>query len=224
MYFCLYVIFFVKCYFLFTGRRKCLGETVARNTIFIFTACLIQKLHFMLPEKYPKLCLQGVDGFITAPPDRNPMPLIPLVETPFAMSDDFLPVSRQKENPFDFSKTGSPGQAASTSSAITRINFSSFNPSSRSFRRLIRASSGWSATRISRKPFELFVSAEKYARSWNASAASIPFKSGRKWKYPAGGTRRFFRKHRERNKRLIFGAELRQRTYTRRKRVLFHVL
>ncbi|XP_076176144.1 methyl farnesoate epoxidase isoform X2 [Ptiloglossa arizonensis] len=55
------------------GRRKCLGETVARNTIFIFTACLIQKLHFMLPEKYPKLCLQGVDGFITAPPEVDIM-------------------------------------------------------------------------------------------------------------------------------------------------------
>ncbi|XP_053972850.1 methyl farnesoate epoxidase-like isoform X2 [Hylaeus volcanicus] len=53
------------------GRRKCLGETVAKNTMFLFAACLFQKLHFMLPEKDPEPSLLGVDGFITSPPAMN---------------------------------------------------------------------------------------------------------------------------------------------------------
>ncbi|OAD51864.1 hypothetical protein WN48_04274 [Eufriesea mexicana] len=50
------------------GRRKCLGETLAKNTIFLFMACLLQKLRFMLPSNHPTPCLQGVDGFIVGPP------------------------------------------------------------------------------------------------------------------------------------------------------------
>ncbi|XP_031844865.2 methyl farnesoate epoxidase isoform X1 [Nomia melanderi] len=50
------------------GRRKCLGETMARNTVFLFIACLLQKLHFTLPEKHPKPELHGIDGFLTSPP------------------------------------------------------------------------------------------------------------------------------------------------------------
>ncbi|CAK9820343.1 Methyl farnesoate epoxidase [Anthophora quadrimaculata] len=50
------------------GRRKCLGETLAKNTIFLFMACLLQKLHFILPVNHPKPCLQGIDGFVISPP------------------------------------------------------------------------------------------------------------------------------------------------------------
>ncbi|KAK9302697.1 hypothetical protein QLX08_005417 [Tetragonisca angustula] len=50
------------------GRRKCLGETFAKNTVFLFVVCLMQKLHFMLPSNHPTPCLQGVDGFVIAPP------------------------------------------------------------------------------------------------------------------------------------------------------------
>ncbi|CAD1470481.1 unnamed protein product, partial [Heterotrigona itama] len=50
------------------GRRKCLGETLAKNTVFLFVVCLMQKLHFLLPSNHPMPCLQGVDGFVIAPP------------------------------------------------------------------------------------------------------------------------------------------------------------
>ncbi|XP_012346799.1 methyl farnesoate epoxidase-like isoform X2 [Apis florea] len=50
------------------GRRKCLGETLAKNTVFLFVACMLQRLHFMLPSNHPPPCLQGIDGFVIAPP------------------------------------------------------------------------------------------------------------------------------------------------------------
>ncbi|XP_015429007.1 PREDICTED: LOW QUALITY PROTEIN: methyl farnesoate epoxidase-like [Dufourea novaeangliae] len=50
------------------GHRRCPGEVVARNAVFLFTACLMQKLHFMLPKKHPKPDLNGHGTFITAPP------------------------------------------------------------------------------------------------------------------------------------------------------------
>ncbi|XP_076301481.1 methyl farnesoate epoxidase [Lasioglossum baleicum] len=50
------------------GRRKCPGEIVAKNTVFLFVACLLQKLNFTLPENHPDLELHGIDGFVTSPP------------------------------------------------------------------------------------------------------------------------------------------------------------
>lgn len=54
-----------------TGRRKCLGETLAKNNIFLFTACLLQKFQFVLPPEHSNLELDGIDGFTVAPPDIN---------------------------------------------------------------------------------------------------------------------------------------------------------
>ncbi|XP_012228843.1 methyl farnesoate epoxidase-like [Linepithema humile] len=51
------------------GRRKCLGETLAKNNIFLFTACLLQKFQFVLPPKHSNPELDGIDGFTIAPPD-----------------------------------------------------------------------------------------------------------------------------------------------------------
>nr|XP_033330748.1 methyl farnesoate epoxidase-like [Megalopta genalis] len=51
-----------------TGRRKCLGEVVAKNTVFLFVACLLQKLNFSVPEDHPEIGLHGIDGIITSPP------------------------------------------------------------------------------------------------------------------------------------------------------------
>ncbi|XP_029173665.1 methyl farnesoate epoxidase-like [Nylanderia fulva] len=51
------------------GRRKCLGEILARNSVFLFTACLLQKFQFTLSPEYPHPNLDGVDGFTIAPPD-----------------------------------------------------------------------------------------------------------------------------------------------------------
>ncbi|XP_076650620.1 methyl farnesoate epoxidase [Halictus rubicundus] len=50
------------------GRRKCLGEAVAKNTVFLIVACLLQKLNFTLPENHPDVELHGIDGLVTAPP------------------------------------------------------------------------------------------------------------------------------------------------------------
>ncbi|XP_076636803.1 methyl farnesoate epoxidase [Colletes latitarsis] len=55
------------------GRRKCLGETAAKSTLFLFAACLFQKLHFKLLEDHPEPCLRGIDGFILAPPEMDIM-------------------------------------------------------------------------------------------------------------------------------------------------------
>lgn len=52
-----------------TGRRKCLGETLAKNTVFLFTACLLQKFQFILSPGHLEPTLDGIDGFTIAPPD-----------------------------------------------------------------------------------------------------------------------------------------------------------
>ncbi|KAL6440501.1 hypothetical protein ACFW04_003193 [Cataglyphis niger] len=51
------------------GRRKCLGEILARNNVFLFTACLLQKFQFTLPPEHPNPILDGIDGFTIAPPN-----------------------------------------------------------------------------------------------------------------------------------------------------------
>ncbi|XP_014487656.1 PREDICTED: methyl farnesoate epoxidase-like [Dinoponera quadriceps] len=53
------------------GRRKCLGETLARNSVFLFIACLLQKFRFMLPPGHLDPILDGINGFTTAPPEIN---------------------------------------------------------------------------------------------------------------------------------------------------------
>ncbi|XP_011056303.1 PREDICTED: probable cytochrome P450 305a1 [Acromyrmex echinatior] len=53
------------------GHRKCLGEILAKNNIFLFTACLLQKFQFVLPSEHPNPILEGVDGFTIAPPHLN---------------------------------------------------------------------------------------------------------------------------------------------------------
>ncbi|XP_015607062.1 methyl farnesoate epoxidase [Cephus cinctus] len=49
------------------GRRKCLGENLAKNTLLLFTACLFQKLHFRLPPGDPLPAIKGIDGFTISP-------------------------------------------------------------------------------------------------------------------------------------------------------------
>ncbi|KYM98161.1 hypothetical protein ALC62_11152 [Cyphomyrmex costatus] len=50
------------------GHRRCLGETLAKNNIFLFAACLLQKFQFVLPSEHPDPILEGIDGFTIAPP------------------------------------------------------------------------------------------------------------------------------------------------------------
>nr|CAD7428811.1 unnamed protein product [Timema monikensis] len=46
-----------------TGRRRCLGETMARNSLFLFFTALLQNLTFSLPHGATPPCPQGVNGF-----------------------------------------------------------------------------------------------------------------------------------------------------------------
>ncbi|XP_017882731.1 methyl farnesoate epoxidase-like [Ceratina calcarata] len=50
------------------GRRKCLGETLAKNTVFLFMASLLQRIRFTLPSDHPKPSLRGIEGFVVTPP------------------------------------------------------------------------------------------------------------------------------------------------------------
>lgn len=54
-----------------TGRRKCLGETLAKSSVFLFVACLLQKFQFVLPSGHHDPILDGVDGFTIAPPNMS---------------------------------------------------------------------------------------------------------------------------------------------------------
>ncbi|XP_014208512.1 methyl farnesoate epoxidase-like [Copidosoma floridanum] len=50
------------------GRRKCLGENLARTSLFLFLARLLQKFRFELAPGESAPCLLGVNGFTVSPP------------------------------------------------------------------------------------------------------------------------------------------------------------
>ncbi|XP_051176228.1 uncharacterized protein LOC127291258 [Leptopilina boulardi] len=52
-----------------TGRRRCIGGSVAKNSLFLFTASLLQKYNFSLPPGEPLPCLTGINGMTSAPPN-----------------------------------------------------------------------------------------------------------------------------------------------------------
>ncbi|XP_058800845.1 methyl farnesoate epoxidase-like [Phymastichus coffea] len=53
------------------GRRKCLGENLARMSLFVFVASLLQKFRFGLAPNETAPCMLGVNGFTVAPPHVN---------------------------------------------------------------------------------------------------------------------------------------------------------
>ncbi|KAK0092734.1 hypothetical protein PV326_000713 [Microctonus aethiopoides] len=53
------------------GRRKCLGEVLARNIHFLFVACLLQKFKFALPPGQKPPSMTGMEGFTLSPPVFN---------------------------------------------------------------------------------------------------------------------------------------------------------
>ncbi|XP_063241126.1 methyl farnesoate epoxidase-like [Bacillus rossius redtenbacheri] len=49
------------------GKRACLGEALARNSLFVFFACLLQEFSFSLPEGDPPPSTWPQSGLTTAP-------------------------------------------------------------------------------------------------------------------------------------------------------------
>ncbi|KAF7990345.1 hypothetical protein HCN44_000150 [Aphidius gifuensis] len=50
------------------GRRKCLGEALAKNGHFLFVSSLLQKFEFQLPPGHSLPSMTGMDGFTLSPP------------------------------------------------------------------------------------------------------------------------------------------------------------
>ncbi|XP_043491409.1 methyl farnesoate epoxidase-like [Polistes fuscatus] len=53
------------------GRRRCPGEILAKNILFLVTACMLQKFYFAIAPGYPEPNLSGIDGFTISPPPIN---------------------------------------------------------------------------------------------------------------------------------------------------------
>lgn len=49
------------------GRRRCLGDTLARMEMFLFFACLMHGYDISLPENEPEPTLTGVAGVVISP-------------------------------------------------------------------------------------------------------------------------------------------------------------
>lgn len=53
------------------GRRRCPGKILAKNILFLVTACMLQKFYFAIAPGYPEPNLLGIDGFTISPPPIN---------------------------------------------------------------------------------------------------------------------------------------------------------
>ena len=49
------------------GKRNCLGEILARQELFLFTAVLIQNFKFVLPDGVDKIDEEGIEHFVYSP-------------------------------------------------------------------------------------------------------------------------------------------------------------
>jgi methyl farnesoate epoxidase/farnesoate epoxidase len=49
------------------GKRVCIGEVLARNTLFLFFTSLLQDFWFSVPEGHPQPSLVPLSGFTLAP-------------------------------------------------------------------------------------------------------------------------------------------------------------
>lgn len=53
------------------GKHRCMGQTLARSNIFLFSACLLQNFDFSVPEGQAPPSTLGVDGVTPSPGEFN---------------------------------------------------------------------------------------------------------------------------------------------------------
>ena len=55
------------CVLLITGKRRCLGETLARSSLFLFFSTLLHNFFFSVPSGYPTPSPDSYDGITLSP-------------------------------------------------------------------------------------------------------------------------------------------------------------
>jgi len=55
----------------FLGKHRCMGQTLARSNIFLFSACLLQNFNFSVPDGQAPPSTLGVDGVTPSPGEFN---------------------------------------------------------------------------------------------------------------------------------------------------------
>lgn len=58
-------------FFFSVGKHRCMGQTLARSNIFLFSACLLQNFDFSVPEGQAPPSTLGVDGVTPSPGEYN---------------------------------------------------------------------------------------------------------------------------------------------------------
>jgi len=55
------------CVLLITGKRRCLGETLARSSLFLFFSALLHNFFISVPSGYPAPSPDSYDGITLSP-------------------------------------------------------------------------------------------------------------------------------------------------------------
>jgi len=55
------------CVLLITGKRRCLGETLARSSLFLFFSTLLHNFSISVPSGYPTPSPDSYDGITLSP-------------------------------------------------------------------------------------------------------------------------------------------------------------
>ena len=53
------------------GKRQCMGESLARDELFLLFTNLVKQFHFRMPKDEPKHSLVGVNSGVLVPEDHN---------------------------------------------------------------------------------------------------------------------------------------------------------
>ena len=61
------ILSFLLSFLLSTGRRLCLGESLARMELFLYVSNLVQRFRFLPPENGTLPSLEGILGIVYTP-------------------------------------------------------------------------------------------------------------------------------------------------------------